>query len=301
MKKILAILIFLSPFICAAQPQTGGNLTVFSEDGDKFFLVLNGEKQNEVPQSNIKIEDLPQPYYSAKIMFEDKTFATISKTNLMITDVEGKMMDVTYKIKKDKNNKVKLTYYSMIPVPQDFMPPSGMYVRQYGQPIVAQGNVNQTTTTTTTTNGMGASLNLPGVSMNISINEPNEVHTTTTTTTHSNTNHQQQQTQTPPPSRGCMNNLPMNASDFAAAKKTINESSFDDTKLKTAQSIASSNCLSCDQVVQICSLFSFEENKFAFAKYAYKYSTDPRNYFKVNNVFSFSASKEELSEFIEKD
>jgi hypothetical protein len=117
MKKIIFLALCLTPFFCFAQPQTGGNLTVFSEDGDKFTLVLNGEKQNEIPQANIKIEDLPQPYYSAKILFEDKTFAPISKSSLMITDAEGKMMDVTYRIRRDKNNKVKMVYYSMIPVP----------------------------------------------------------------------------------------------------------------------------------------------------------------------------------------
>ncbi len=298
MKKQFLLLLLISPLFCFAQFQTGGNLTVFSEEGDKFYLILNGEKQNETPQTNIKIEDLPQPYYSAKIIFEDKSLATISKTNLMITDADGKMMDVTYKIKKDKTNKVKMVYYSMIPVPQDFMPPAGMYVRQFGQPGPPGANVSQTTTTTTSGNGIGASVNVPGMSMNISINEPNAVQTTTTTTTttHSSSSTHSQQGQ--PVVKGCANNWPMNASDFNAAKKTIAQSSFDDTKLKTAQSIVGSNCLSTDQVVQICNLFSFEDNKLAFAKYAYAYTTDPKNYFKVNNVFTFSSNKEELSEFI---
>lgn len=303
MKKLFALLLLLGPLFGLAQYQTGGNLTVFSEEGDKFYLILNGEKQNETPQTNIKIEDLPQPYYSAKIIFEDKNLATISKNNLMITDADGKMMDVTYRIKKDKLNKVKLVYYSMIPVPQDFMPPAGMYVRQFGQPGPQGETVRQTTTTTTTNNGIGASVNVPGMSMNISISDPDAIQTTTTTTTSTSTSsshagstvHSQQGQ---PVVKGCANNWPMSAGDFSAAKKTIAQSSFDDTKLKTAQSIVSSNCLSTDQVVQICNLFSFEENKLAFAKYAYTYTTDPKNYFKVNNVFSFSSSKEELSEFI---
>ena len=90
----------------------------------------------------------------------------------------------------------------------------------------------------------------------------------------------------------------MNSADFAAALRTIKESSFDETKLTTANSIVSNNCVSTDQVVEVCKLFSFEDNKLAFAKYAFKYTTDPKNYFKVNNVFSFSSSKEELSEFV---
>lgn len=317
MKKLylLATLLFIS-FI-SVHAQQYGNLTVFSEDGDKFFLILNGEKQNEEAQTNIRVEELNQPYYSARIIFEDKTLASITKNNLMIVDADAKFMDVTYKIKKDKNKKVKLNYYSMIPVQEDFMPPSGMYVRHFGQPgpqtivqqpvQVQQGGGRQTTTTTTTTttsnnNNIGASLNVPGMNVNISISDPDlNTHSTTTThqttTTHSGGQQQQQQQQ--PQYTGNCKGWPMAAGDFSAAKKTINESSFDDTRLSTAKSIASSNCLTCDQIAQICNLFNFEDNKLAFAKFAYKYTTDPKNYFKVNNVFSFSSSKEELNEFIQ--
>jgi len=316
MKKLYLIAAMLFTSIISLHAQQHGNLTVFSEDGDKFFLILNGEKQNEEAQTNIRVEELNQPYYSARIIFEDKTLAPITKNNLMIVDADAKFMDVTYKIKKDKNKKVKLNYYSMIPVQEDFLPPSGMYVRQFGQtsqqtnsqqPVQIQGGRQTTTTTTTTTtntnsNGIGATLNVPGMNVNISIADPDmDAHTTTTThhTTTTHTGGQPQQQQQQPQYTGNCKGWPMEAADFSAAKKTINESSFDDTKLSTAKSIASSNCLTCDQIAQICNLFSFEENKLAFAKFAYKYTTDPKNYFKVNNVFSFSSSKEELNEFIQ--
>ena len=318
MKKIYLLAAMLFTSIISIYAQQYGNLTVFSEDGDKFFLILNGEKQNEEAQTNIRVEELNQPYYSARIIFEDKTLASITKNNLMIVDADAKFMDVTYKIKKDKNKKVKLNYYSMIPVQEDFMPPSGMFVRHFGQPaqqqsivqqpVQVQGGGRQTTTTTTTTtttnnNTIGASVNVPGMNMSISISDPDlDTHVKTTshqtTTTHSGGQHQQQQQQQPQYTGNCKG-WPMAAADFSAAKKTINESSFDDTKLSTAKSIASTNCLTCDQITQICSLFSFEENKLTFAKFAYKYTTDPKNYFKVNNVFSFSSSKEELNEFIQ--
>lgn len=307
MKKIYLIAALLMPLLSFSQIQTGGNLTIFSEDGDKFFLVLNGEQQNDEAQTNIKIEDLPQPYYSAKIIFEDKTLKPIAKSAIMITDADGKMMDVTYKIKKDKTKKVKLSYYSMIPVPVDFMPPSGMYVRQWGRPYEPdyRGGNNPRQNNPNT---VGASVNVGGVSMNVSITDPDmqmsssqssshhSTHTTTTTTTTSGGYGQTQGGYGN--TRGCT--WPMNATDFAAAKKTITQSSFDDTKLTTAKSIVSNNCVSTDQVVQLCNLFSFEDNKLEFAKFAYRYTTDPRNYFKVNDVFSFSSNKEELSEFVQK-
>jgi len=301
MKKLFLAVIMSIPALLFAQQKTG-NLTIFSEDGDKFYLVLNGEKQNSVPQSNLRLEELPQPYYSARIVFEDPNLAPISKNNLMIASADNVMMDVTYKIKKDKTGKTKLNYYSSIEVQRDFIPPAGVHVYHYGSPAVVQvSNGTVLTTTTTTTNGAGASANVNvngmGVGMNVSINDPLMQTTTTTTTTTTSGNPNSNNHHNEPGNGGC-NGWPMNSTDFSAALKTIGNSSFDETKLTTAKSIASKNCLSSDQVVKICNLFSFEDSKLAFAKHAYKYTTDKKNYFKVNDVFSFSSSKEELSKFV---
>lgn len=299
MKKILLLaLVFICKLSMAQFQQTGGNLTVFSEDGDAFYLVLNGEKQNEEPQTNIKIEDLPQPYYSAKIIFEDKKLATISKSALTISDADGKMMDVTYKIKKDKNNKVKLSYYSMIPVPQDFIPPAGMYVRQFGQPYRNNGrDDNQPRNNGNNGSGFGANVNMPGVNLNISINDPDLNDNPRNNNGNQNNqggNHNQNNG-----SVGLNCRVPMNSADFLDAKKTINASTFEDTKLSTAKSVLASNCISVEQVISICNLFSFEDKKLDFAKFAYSRTTDPRNYFKVVNVLTFSDSKEELNDYIQ--
>ena len=115
MKNIFLIAAFIIPTISFAQSQTGGNLTVISEYGDPFHLILNGESQNAVAQTNIKIENLQLPNYNVRIIFEDNTIAEISKKSLMLTDY-GKFMDVVYKIKKDRNNNLKLLQYSMLPI-----------------------------------------------------------------------------------------------------------------------------------------------------------------------------------------
>ncbi|MEO6669052.1 MAG: DUF4476 domain-containing protein [Ferruginibacter sp.] len=302
MKRLLLLITLAVPTILFAQRT--GNLTVFSEDGDKFYLVLNGEKQNDKPQTNIRVEELPQPYYSAKIIFVDSALATITK-NIQIADPDNKMMDVTYRIRKDKAGKVKLNPYSSIEVQPDFVAPEGMYVHHFGRKAGTAG-ITQTTTTTINSNTVDATVNVPGVSMNISINDPElsaSSTTTTTTSSHSshtntNTNHDEQQSNN---SSNSCRGWAMKQSDFAAAKKTISDASFEETKLSTAKSIVSANCLSSDQVVAVCELFSFEDSKLQFAKYAYKYTIDPKNYFKVNNVFSFDSSKEELSKFLSGD
>ena len=298
MKKLLLLIAFSFPLLLAAQQKTG-NLTIFSEDGDKFFLVLNGEKQNDVAQTNLRVEELPQPYYNAKIIFADSTIGSISKNNLVIADVDGKMMDVTYKIRKDKTRKAKMNYFSSIEVQHDYIPPANVYVYQFGQPSAPRhGGVVSTTTTTTTNEGVSASMNVNGINMNVSVSDPYAGSTTTTTTTTSSSSASNNDNNHSANSNSKCNGWPMNSTDFSAVIKTIKNSSFEDSKLSTAKSISSKNCLSSEQVVKICEQFNFEESKLSFAKDAYKRVTDQKNYFKVNDVFSFDSSKEELSKFV---
>jgi hypothetical protein len=316
-RKITFLAVLLISSLTFAQPGGPvGHLTIFSEDGDKFTLILNGEIINDTPQTNLRVEDLNQPYYNAKIRFADPSLADVSKNNLMIADVDGIFTDVTYKIRRDKNNKtkMKMNYFSAIPVVPDFIPPSNVHVIHYGQPrpVVAQpiGGVSQTTTTTTTqTNAVnsggvnvGVGVNVGGVNlgMGVSINDNiggGAVTQTTTTTTTNNSNtiivdHDE-------PIRGCGGRSCMTPSNFNAALSTIKNQSFEDTRLKTAKQVITANCLNVDQIIQIANTFSFEDNKLEFAKFAYDFCIEPRNYFKLNEIFSFSSNVDELSDYVQ--
>ncbi|MBL7718557.1 MAG: DUF4476 domain-containing protein [Flavipsychrobacter sp.] len=299
--KFILFALALLPLFSAAQPLITGNLTIFSEDGDKFFLILNGERQNNVPQTNLRIEDLQNPYYNAKIIFEDKSIADISKNNLAIADpMNGQAMDVTYKIKKDGSGKAKLRYFSAIPVVQGYIPPSNVYVMHYGNPVGVMGGgaVTQTTTTTTTQTGtVGANVNMNGLNVNVQVNDPlmNSSVTQTTTTTSYSEGFDTRRGGGGAPVNDC---YAMKSGNFQSAKATISNESFDETRLSTAKSILNTNCLTTDQVLELCQLFSFEQSKLDFAKCAYGRTVDPNNYFKVNNAFTYSSSKEELNRFI---
>lgn len=143
---------------------------------------------------------------------------------------------------------------------------------------------------------------IPGVGVNVTIADPlnaqmTTTHTTTTTTmttnnnTHSNTTHREEP-------KGCNKSYAMTSGDFQSALSTIKSQGFDETKLSTAKTIASKQCLSPEQITQICKEFGFEASKLDFAKFAYSRCTDQANYFKVNNVFGFSSSVEELNQYI---
>lgn len=307
MKKTITSFLTLLLFSSYAFSQRGpvGHLTIFSEDGDKFTLILNGEQINDVPQTNLRVEDLNQEFYNAKIKFEDKTLQDVSKNNLTLVDVDGIYCDVTYKIKRDKNNKtkMKLNYFSSIPARPDFIPSSNVHVIHYGQPDLppVRGGISQTTTTTTTQSGGGSAsvgMNVGGINMGITINDTmgggSVTQTTTTSSSSSSTGHYINESP-----KGCGGKACMSSGNFNAAMATIKKQNFEDTRLKTAKQVVGANCLNVDQIVQIANTFNFEDNKLDFAKYAYDYCSEQKNYFQLNGIFSFSSNVDALSDYIQ--
>ncbi|OFX80911.1 MAG: hypothetical protein A2X12_02165 [Bacteroidetes bacterium GWE2_29_8] len=311
-KKNILYALLLITSIAYSQNSPVGHLTIFSEDGDKFTLILNGEVINNIPQTNLRVEDLNQPYYNAKIHFENKELTDISKNSLMITDANGTYADVTYKIKRDKNNntKMKLNYFSSIPVQQGFIPPQNVYVVHYGQPPV----VNQPAPQNHPSQNNGSSMNMSvkteeiGINVNVNIKDDanNNNHMGNNHNNHMDNNNHNDNHKKPAPEHYIMQGYngpigcawPMSQDDFASAKNSIDSKSFEDSKLNIAKQIFNTNCLLSSQVKEIMLLFSFEETRLDFAKFAYGRTHDIGNYYKVNDAFQFESSIDDLNNFI---
>ena len=84
MKKIFLFTLLLSLFASYSQAQISHDLEIFSEDGLKFTLIVNGKIINETPQSNVKITNIENDYVQIVIKFDAKELATIKKKNLQI-------------------------------------------------------------------------------------------------------------------------------------------------------------------------------------------------------------------------
>jgi hypothetical protein len=310
--------------IAQGGPNAGlsSNLIVFSEDGQKFYLILNGIRQNDLPETNIKVTNLTNQYYSAKIIFEDKTIPMIEKKMLFVQDDRFQPLEVNYHIVNTKSGERALRMY--VQMPMTLAPATEPGVRVLSYNTIAKPQISSTTTTTTTTinegnvysnNNTGANVNVNvggiGIGMDVNINDPymngsstSTTYSTTTTTTTTGGMTTTGNTTTTDyfmsgynGPEGC-NGWPMKDVDFASAKTSISSKSFEDSKLTTAKQVANSNCLTADQVKQIMKLFSFEDSKLDFAKYAYTHTFDVGNYFKVNDAFEFESSIDELNNAI---
>jgi hypothetical protein len=332
MKRILVLFAVLFTASLAAQNNT---LVVFSENGERFYLILNGLRQNEKPETNVKVNGLNNQNYKAKIIFEQKKPDFNGTVYLMDGGNTVSNSEFTYAL-INKKGKYKLRYNGFAPIPQApvtapnqvvyVFNPNGNAVQQTttsagisvggvtigmgqtttttnGQQVVNPNgtttttttngqqviNPNGTTTTTTTSNpdNVNIGVNAGGVGVNVTLPTNGAVTTTQTTTTTTNG------TVNP---NGCY--YPMAPGDFSKAKESVSTKTFEDSKLTVAKQILNTNCLSSAQVKEIMQLFTYEETKLDWAKFAYGKTTDRGNYFLLNDAFQYETSITELNNYM---
>lgn len=323
------------------------NLIFFSENGEKFFVIIDGLKYNNVAETNVKVTDLTPTMHLAKVIFEDPANGELEKkipldpatetTVRIVRKSQSKagkgLKNFSNKIKKDLNNEFEN-------VNEDTTAKEDWYVMRFQSAVplggaathsntttntssgtssgqttyVSGGSATTTTGTTSTTHSSHSSTSVTSsgsaggtganISMNVNINDggaTNDVHyQETTTTTHTSggavttTDHYVMPGYGGPV--GCP--WPMESNDFESAKRSISAKDFEDSKLTIAKQVIRNNCLVADQVREIMGLFDFESTKLDFAKFAYHYTYDLGNYFKVNDAFDFESSIDELNEYI---
>lgn len=325
MKKALLLGLFLLSLTLGSMAQIASSVVVFSQEGEKFFVIVDGIRQNDAPQTNVKVTGLTNPNYMLRVIFEDETLPPINQ-NVMTRDADNIPNDVTYVIKKNNKGAYVLRVNS-------FAPATGNMVaepNQYAAPLNLQGTVvtganvqTQTITTTvdnTVVNPNGAALNVNvtdpatgenvnmnmNVSMNVGAVQTQSSMTTTTVTTTTTTTGDPVLVEPVRPDHYVMQGYsgpigcpwPMNEADYAAAQQTIQSKSFESDKLTIAKQVLGSNCMTSDQVKWVMGTFSFEDSKLDFAKFAYGHVYDPGNYYRVNDAFTFSSSIDELNEYI---
>lgn len=320
---IVAILSFSSAF---AQ---NSNAVLFTENGERFQVVLNGVIQNTAPSTNVKLTDLMTPNYKMKILFEDKSLGEIDKNLFLEAYAEN-----TFNIKRKSNGEWVVRILSITPLAQ--LPPTPQNVPNQNV-VVYHSNpypAGTTTTTTTTTytdplynDNVNINLGINGVGFNMNVNGVgNGTTTSQTTTTYTTTTTTNPPAYVPPPvyntpppttttvivqepapvyvmpgyngPTGCP--YPMTPQDFSGIKASIMSKSFESTKLEIAKQVLGQRCMTSGQVTEIMSCFDFESTKLDFAKFAYGRTFDLGNYYMVNDAFTFESSINDLNRYINK-
>ena len=307
----------LCAFFVKAQ---SSNVILFTENGEKFYAILNGVRQNTSPETNVKVTGLKANFYKLKVIFED---TKLGEKDFNLAFNPG--METTFSIKfNSKKNSYSLRPLSEVPLAQALPPAPNQTIVVYSEvpaPPPAATTVTHTTTTTTTDGtpmpgdnvnvNIGLNMNETGGGINMNVSggtTQTTTHTTTTTVTHTTTSEPPAAppvAPTPAPvvylpgyngPYGCP--VPMAPQDFSDLKQSISSKSFEDSKMTIAKQVLRNNCLFTSQVKELMGLFTFEESKLDFAKYAYDFTYDIGNYFKVNDMFTFESSIDDLNNYI---
>ena len=104
-------------FFFGVKAQIAHDLTIFSEDAQKFTVTINGEVMNDEPRANVKIENTEHDYCQIIIAFENQDIPPIKKKALLISDPgqqTGIPVSTVYRIKK-KKGEYKLGFVSRSP------------------------------------------------------------------------------------------------------------------------------------------------------------------------------------------
>ncbi|MFN5843858.1 MAG: DUF4476 domain-containing protein, partial [Bacteroidota bacterium] len=257
------------------QPPAPYSAQIFAEQGERFWVIINGVKQNLDPQTNVLVQGLRAPNYKMKIIFENNNLPELDQ-NLFFQDPG----EYIYNIKRNKEGKYVIRANSFVPIAQIMPPPPGQTVIVYGAPApvgqttvttTTPGGVVQQTTTTTTTGGipgdnisMGMSVGGVNAGVNINVNgmtgNSTYTETTTTTTTVGGTTSMTTTTGAPVQQQiiyvpgyggpiGCP--IPMDPGAFANAKNSITNASFESTKQDMAKNIIGNNCFTSAQVREL--------------------------------------------------
>lgn len=329
MQKFYGLFLLLIVFSLKLFSQNA-NVSFFSEDGEPFYVYLNGTLQNQNATNNIKIEDLPSNNYKAKIIFSDTTLHQSTKTIFLKGNTET-VFNIKQKEETAVGNKMKSLGTSLsrdLNMKQPEKGPAELYAVKWfserdltvtnqavyqqqevrpstSTPIRVNESVRTTSTTTTTGTAtmpaeqVSVKANMMGMNLSMEVNDNTNIQSSSTvTTTHSVTTYG---------NANFVNNgavvvdcRPMSSGEFASAVNSVEAKDFEDTRKAMAKQIIDANCLYAAQVKQLLGAFSFEDAKLEIAKYAYSKTVDQNKYYQVNDAFDFESSIEDLNKYIAK-
>lgn len=316
-------LIFALLFTSFGFSQNTGELVIFSNLGDPFFVILNGEKQNPKAETNVKVQGLAPGFYSCKVLSENNLYSFDKNF-----EIKSGML-TSYRI-VEKSGVPKLRYFSEVAI--NNQQTTGQSVVVYHPASTTNQTTTQTTNTnsTTTTVGSTTNTNTGGETINVGIQinengmgtvvntsgtgteDVTQTTTVTTTTTSTSTqgndgynhnqhgdNHQHNGNQNHQNNNSHnMSNCLVDNDGLTKVVSLVKAESFSDNKLNIAKQFTKNKCLTVNQIKEIGTLFSFSEDKMEYVKYAYDYCLNTQDYYELNEIFTFSDDKDTLNGFI---
>jgi hypothetical protein len=311
MKKYLFLLSAILCILSEVPAQINNNLVIFCNDGEKFTLILNGQKYNEIPATSVKVTGLNFKQYQTKVIFENNklkdlnTTITFYGTGLECLFGLSRKNKKEYQIDKD-GNCIKID-----PEPVSDKT-SDTNIDNTNTNINTNTNTNTDNTTTYTTSPNTSTNNSNNIAikagnLNIGLNDKGGIKVGTKDgDINLNSKDKSGNIVIDDGKDGIIINKvakigcasPMSSTEFEVIKKNISSQSSDTNKVMVANALLDNNCFMTSQVKEIMQQFPDDKSKLEFAKNAYPHTNDLGNYYQLKSTFKEEENKKELQKFI---
>ncbi|MGE8291376.1 MAG: DUF4476 domain-containing protein [Sphingobacterium sp.] len=238
----------------------GGTLNIYSTDVP-FFLYINNVLYNNRPSTDIRVPNLQNPRYNLRIVFANRQRRTLSGSAVQLVNRDGQYLDVVFSVSSRGGNR-GIVLESMNPV--------GRYNDNYRNgDNYNNGDYNEDR-----------------------YGRDQQQHERYGRSENDRNNNQQNH-EDPIDNTGYQDKNEANQ-----LNDLLNQKENDQDRLQVAAQELKNRRLRSSEIIDLMELFIRDDNKLAFAKYAYPSCVDKENYDKVGDSLSFSSTREKLTAFI---
>lgn len=257
----------LSIFLLSKSGIAQTALEIYSADKKRFYLFVDGLKENDSPKNKVRIKNLPEGPHHIKIIFENRELNNPqAKLQLDITK------DYLYEIKLYTNLDRKWYDLSLVETrvwsDKEIKKKAPLDTLSKEELLIAAGRTDSL-----------IEVNVP----NPIIEKPKDTVLVLNDTIKSliDTN-----------TLNCTK--PMHPLGFSLLVKKLSQNGDDKLMMIESKKLIPTNCLSSIQIMELLQIFEFEVSRIELASFAFKYCFDPVNYQFVEDAFEFNSSIKEL-------
>lgn len=315
----------------SSQAQTG-NLTIFGEQ-IPFHLYINDIQQNEKPETHIRINGIPSNYINLKIVFTDPSLPAINRKDIGLIDADNIILDVIYRLKKEKDGKIKFQFFGNAPAgktkpdsvtiaypfkqtselnrvipkleqlkktdslqikPTEAVKKEIKSVVQKTEPVKKTDSA-KIKSTEVTKKAIKEEKPIDVKQKEIPVDRKEVKVAEIKTVSKPDTDKTNNVTLVP--IKKCTG-WPVAKEDFDKAKAAVVVASSPELKLKEAKSLAAVNCLMVTQVSELTQLLQTEDARMNFIKFAYAFTIDRQNYSKLKSYLKDGKNINAVEELI---
>ncbi|MDM1294761.1 DUF4476 domain-containing protein [Sphingobacterium sp. N143] len=226
-----------------------------------FFLYINNVLYNNRASRDIRVPNMRNPHYNLRIVFADRQRRTLQGSGVQLVNRNGQYMHVVFSVSNQRGAK-GIILESMNPIDQYH----DGYRDEYDQEQPNSDPYGPTDNDETYRE----------------YDQDNVTYDQREQNDHTIANY---------PGKNDSNRL----------NDLLNQKENDQDRLLIASQELKSMQLNASEIVDLMELFIRDDNKLAFAQYAYPTCVDKQNYGKVSDALSFSSTREKLAEFIRKN